>query len=111
MLQTRVGERTAEAAFAIAAELVGEDLIRADEGLARVSEDGLARLMFPRFDTDAVGPALAHGIPASPGAAVGAAVFDSAEALRRAVTGEKVILVPQETNPDDPPGMVPPRRF
>ncbi|MFI9152466.1 pyruvate, phosphate dikinase [Streptomyces sp. NPDC053367] len=106
MLQTRVGKRTAEAAFAIAAELVDEKLITPDEALARVSGDGLARLMFPRFDTSAVGEALAHGIPASPGAAVGAAVFDSAEAVRRAAAGEKVVLVRQETTPDDLPGMV-----
>jgi pyruvate,orthophosphate dikinase len=106
MLQTRVGKRTAEAAFAIAAELVEEGLITADEALARVSGDGLARLMFPRFDTTATGDALAHGIPASPGAAVGAAVFDSAEAARRAAAGEKVVLVRQETTPDDLPGMV-----
>ncbi|KQX67403.1 pyruvate, phosphate dikinase [Streptomyces sp. Root1310] len=106
MLQTRVGKRTAEAAFAIAAELVDEKLITADEGLARVDGDGLARLMFPRFDTSAVGEALAHGLPASPGAAVGAAVFDSAEAVRRAGAGEKVVLVRQETTPDDLPGMI-----
>ncbi|WP_328766632.1 pyruvate, phosphate dikinase [Streptomyces sp. NBC_00286] len=106
MLQTRVGKRTAEAAFAIAAELVDEGLISADEGLARVSGDGLARLMFPRFDTSAVGNPLAHGIPASPGAAVGAVVFDSAEAVRRASAGEKVVLVRQETTPDDLPGMI-----
>ncbi|MFE7761093.1 pyruvate, phosphate dikinase [Streptomyces sp. NPDC057438] len=106
MLQTRVGKRTAEAAFAIAAELADENLITADEGLARVSGDGLARLMFPRFDTAAVGEALAHGLPASPGAAVGAAVFDSAEAVRRAAAGEKVVLVRQETTPDDLPGMI-----
>ncbi|MET9895317.1 pyruvate, phosphate dikinase [Streptomyces sp. NPDC006465] len=106
MLQTRVGKRTAEAAFAIAAELVEEKLITPDEGLARVGGDGLARLMFPRFDTSAVGEALAHGLPASPGAAVGAAVFDSAEAVRRAAAGEKVVLVRQETTPDDLPGMI-----
>ncbi|UXY31848.1 pyruvate, phosphate dikinase [Streptomyces sp. HUAS TT20] len=106
MLQTRVGKRTAEAAFAIAAELVDEGLITPDEALARVGGDGLARLMFPRFDTSAVGEALAHGLPASPGAAVGAAVFDSAEAVRRAAAGEKVVLVRQETTPDDLPGMI-----
>ncbi|MFI9809208.1 pyruvate, phosphate dikinase [Streptomyces sp. NPDC052301] len=106
MLQTRVGKRTAEAAFAIAAELVEEGLISSDEGLARVSGDGLARLMFPRFDTTATGEPLAHGVPASPGAAVGAAVFDSAEAVRRAAAGEKVVLVREETTPDDLPGMV-----
>ncbi|MEU6064474.1 pyruvate, phosphate dikinase [Streptomyces sp. NPDC047082] len=106
MLQTRVGKRTAEASFAIAAELVEEGLITQDEALDRVSGEGLARLMFPRFDTAATGTALAHGIPASPGAAVGAAVFDSAEAVRRAADGEQVILVRQETTPDDLPGMV-----
>ncbi|MER5796577.1 pyruvate, phosphate dikinase [Streptomyces sp. NPDC001980] len=106
MLQTRVGKRTAEAAFAIAAELVDEGLISPAEALDRVTGDGLARLMFPRFDTSAVGEALAHGLPASPGAAVGAAVFDSAEAVRRAATGEQVVLVRQETTPDDLPGMI-----
>ncbi|WP_413759848.1 pyruvate, phosphate dikinase [Streptomyces sp. MMBL 11-3] len=106
MLQTRVGKRTAEAAFAIAAELVDEGLIGPDEALSRVSGEGLARLMFPRFDTSATGEPLAHGLPASPGAAVGAAVFDSAEAVRRAAAGEKVVLVRQETTPDDLPGMV-----
>ncbi|WDF39665.1 pyruvate, phosphate dikinase [Streptomyces sp. T12] len=106
MLQTRVGKRTAEAAFAIAAELTDEGLVTRDEALARVSGDGLARLMFPRFDTSATGEALAHGIPASPGAAVGAAVFDSAEAVRRAAADEKVVLVRQETTPDDLPGMI-----
>ncbi|MEV6294926.1 pyruvate, phosphate dikinase [Streptomyces sp. NPDC051896] len=106
ILQTRVGKRTAEAAFAIAAELVEEGLISADEGLARVSGDGLARLMFPRFDSAATGEPLAHGVPASPGAAVGAVVFDSAEAVRRAAAGDKVVLVREETTPDDLPGMV-----
>ncbi|MBC9715782.1 pyruvate, phosphate dikinase [Streptomyces sp. TRM66268-LWL] len=106
MLQTRVGKRTAEAAFAIAAQLVTEGLITAEEGLARVSGDGLARLMFPRFDPRATGEVLARGLPASPGAAVGAVVFDSAEAVRRAAAGEQVVLVRQETTPDDLPGMV-----
>ncbi|MDQ0779926.1 pyruvate,orthophosphate dikinase [Streptomyces aurantiacus] len=106
MLQTRVGKRTAEAAFIIASALVDEELITADESLARVGGDGLSRLMFPRFDGSKAGQALAHGIPASPGAAVGCAVFDSAEAVRRAAAGEKVILVRQETTPDDLPGMI-----
>ncbi|WP_112469835.1 pyruvate, phosphate dikinase [Streptomyces triticisoli] len=106
MLQTRVGKRTAEAAFAIAAALADEGLITPDDSLARVSGEGLARLMFPRFDTSAAGEPLAHGLPASPGAAVGAAVFHSAEAVRRAAAGEKVVLVRQETTPDDLPGMI-----
>ncbi|MFE1794886.1 pyruvate, phosphate dikinase [Streptomyces sp. NPDC059517] len=106
MLQTRVGKRTAEAAFRIAAELVDEGLITPAEALSRVGGDGLARLMFPRFDTSATGDPLARGLPASPGAAVGAAVFNSAEAVRRAAAGDEVVLVRQETTPDDLPGMV-----
>ncbi|WP_225094551.1 pyruvate, phosphate dikinase [Streptomyces sp. CoH27] len=106
MLQTRIGKRTAEAAFAIAAELAGEGLITPDEALGRVHGEQLGRLMFPRFDTGRAGPALAHGVPASPGAASGAAVFDSAEAVRRAAAGERVVLVREETTPDDLPGMV-----
>ncbi|MEU6394702.1 pyruvate, phosphate dikinase [Streptomyces sp. NPDC046939] len=106
MLQTRVGKRTAEAAFVLAAELADEGLITEDEALARVSGAGLARLMFPRFDTSATGSVLARGVPASPGAAVGAVVFDSAAAVRRAAAGEQVVLVRQETTPDDLPGMI-----
>ncbi|CAM5248503.1 pyruvate, phosphate dikinase [Streptomyces griseomycini] len=106
MLQTRVGKRTAEAAFTLATALADEGLITPREGLARVSGEELARLMFPRFDTSATGDPLAHGIPASPGAAVGAVVFDSAAAVRRAAAGGKVVLVRQETTPDDLPGMV-----
>ncbi|MFF5340133.1 pyruvate, phosphate dikinase [Streptomyces althioticus] len=106
MLQTRVGKRTAEAAFVLAAELADEGLITPDEALARVSGEGLVRLMFPRFDASATGTALAHGVPASPGAAVGIVVFDSAQAVRRAAAGEKVVLVRQETTPDDLPGMI-----
>ncbi|MFF9858920.1 pyruvate, phosphate dikinase [Streptomyces tendae] len=106
MLQTRVGKRTAEAAFVLAAELAEEGLITPDEALARVSGEGLARLMFPRFDASATGSALAHGVPASPGAAVGAVVFDSAQAVRRAAAGEMVVLIRQETTPDDLPGMI-----
>ncbi|MFI1440421.1 pyruvate, phosphate dikinase [Streptomyces fructofermentans] len=106
MLQTRVGKRTAEAAFAIAAQLTDEGIITPDEALARVDGGGLARLMFPAFDTSAAGAALAHGLPASPGAAVGAAVFDPAEAVRRAAAGDRVVLVRQETTPDDLPGMI-----
>ncbi|MCX4403196.1 pyruvate, phosphate dikinase [Streptomyces sp. NBC_01764] len=81
MLQTRVGKRTAEAAFRIAEALVDEELIGEDEALARVSGAQLARLMFPRFEAHAETKPLAHGVPASPGAAVGAIAFDSAEAV------------------------------
>jgi pyruvate,orthophosphate dikinase len=106
MLQTRVGKRTAEAAFRIASQLVDEEILPAAEALGRVSGEELARLMFPRFGDGAADTALAHGIPASPGAAVGAAVFDSAEAVRRAAAGEDVVLVRRETTPEDLPGMV-----
>ncbi|MGI5452059.1 pyruvate, phosphate dikinase [Streptomyces sp. CA-249302] len=106
ILQTRVGKRTAEAAFRIAHDLREENTITADEALTRVDGAGLTRLMFPRFDVKATDQPLAHGVPASPGAAVGAVVFDSAEAVRRAATGEHVVLVRRETTPDDLPGMI-----
>ncbi|MEU6853221.1 pyruvate, phosphate dikinase [Actinacidiphila alni] len=106
MLQTRVGKRTAEAAFRVAAQLADDGTLTENEALGRVDGRQLAQLMFPRFDDTAAVPPLARGIPASPGAAVGAVVFDSAEAVRRAATGEKVVLVRRETTPDDLPGMV-----
>jgi pyruvate, orthophosphate dikinase len=106
MLQTRVGKRTAEAAFRIAGQLVDEGTLSDDEALERVKGEQLVRLMFPRFDVAEVGAPLARGLAASPGAAVGAAVFTSAEAVRRAAAGEAVVLVRRETTPDDLPGMV-----
>jgi pyruvate,orthophosphate dikinase len=106
MLQTRVGKRTAEAAFRIAAQLVDEQLITMDEALQRVTGEQLARLMFPQFDKSATRTLLATGLAASPGAAVGAAVFDSATAVARHAAGESVILVRRETNPDDLEGMI-----
>jgi pyruvate,orthophosphate dikinase len=107
MLQTRVGKRTAAAAFRIATQLVQQGMIDLDEALTRVSGDELARLMFPRFDTSGEGiRRLTKAISASPGAAVGKAVFDSATAVASAQAGEKVILVRRETNPDDLHGMI-----
>ncbi|MFF4908091.1 pyruvate, phosphate dikinase [Streptomyces sp. NPDC001260] len=106
VLQTRVGKRTAEAAFRIAHDLREERTITADEALVRVDGAELTRLMFPRFDVKSTDRPLAHGVPASPGAAVGAVVFDSAEAVRRAAAGEHVVLVRRETTPDDLPGMI-----
>ncbi|MEU4371036.1 pyruvate, phosphate dikinase [Micromonospora chersina] len=103
MLQTRVGKRTAAAAFVIAAQLVDEGLITADEALTRVTGAQLAQLMFPAFDLTGAPEPLAVGVGASPGAAVGRVVFDSAAAA--AATGP-VILVRRETNPDDLPGMI-----
>ena len=106
MLQTRVGKRTAAAAFRIATQLVDQGLIDMDEAVSRVSGDELARLMFPRFDTSGDVTQITKAISASPGAAVGEVVFDSATAVARAERGEHVILVRRETNPDDLPGMI-----
>jgi pyruvate,orthophosphate dikinase len=106
MLQTRVGKRTAEAAFRIATQLVDQGLINMDEALTRVTGEQLARLMFPRFDSGHSAQKITTGVSASPGAAVGKAVFDSARAVERAAAGEDVILVRRETNPDDLHGMI-----
>src|SRR5487761_1852517 len=84
MLQTRVGKRTAAAAFRIAMQLVDQGLIDEDEAVRRVSGEELARLMFPRFDTSGEVTQITIGISASPGAAVGKAVFDSARAVELA---------------------------
>jgi len=106
MLQTRVGKRTAAAAFVIASQLVDEGIIDLDEALHRVSGAQLAQLMFPCFDLSDAPPTIATGIGASPGAAVGKVVFDSARAVELARQGEQAILVRRETNPDDLPGMI-----
>ncbi|MEW5811184.1 MAG: pyruvate, phosphate dikinase [Actinomycetota bacterium] len=106
MLQTRVGKRTAAAAFRVAAQLVDEDLITLDEALLRVSGAQLALLMFPQFDRTAERNLVARGMAASPGAAVGRAVFDSATARAWHERGEHVVLVRKETNPDDLEGMI-----
>ncbi len=106
MLQTRVGKRTAAAAFRIAGQLVDEGVIDEDEALMRVTGDQLAQLMFPQFDPAAERQVIAKGMPASPGAAVGKAAFDSATAVEWAERGDDVILVRRETNPDDLRGMV-----
>jgi pyruvate,orthophosphate dikinase len=106
MLQTRVGKRTAGAAFRIATQLVDEGLIDMDEALHRVTGAQLAQLMFPRFDEKAAGKKITKAVNASPGAAVGKAVFDSEVAAEYAARGEHVILVRRETNPDDLPGMI-----
>ncbi|MFD8521037.1 pyruvate, phosphate dikinase [Streptomyces capillispiralis] len=106
MLQTRVGKRTAGAAFRIATQLVDQGLIDEAEALTRVNGAQLAQLMFPRFDEDAKVEQVGRGIAASPGAAVGKAVFDSYTAVKWSRSGEKVILIRRETNPDDLDGMI-----
>ncbi|HET6877464.1 MAG TPA: pyruvate, phosphate dikinase [Jatrophihabitans sp.] len=106
MLQTRVGKRTAAAAFRIATQLADQGLIDMDEAVQRVTGAQLAQLMFPRFDDNAEKVRIAQGMNASPGAAVGKVVFDSYTAVKWSRSGEDVILVRRETNPDDLNGMI-----
>lgn len=106
MLQTRVGKRTAAAAFRIAVQLVDEGVISLDEAIMRVTGAQLTQLMYPQFDAGVSREAAVTGMAASPGAAVGKAVFSSEDAVAWAERGEKVILIRRETNPDDLPGMI-----
>jgi pyruvate,orthophosphate dikinase len=110
MLQCRVGKRTGPAAVRIAVELVNQKLISKEEALLRITGSHLDQLLHPRFDEDdlhakGVKP-LGAGLSASPGAAVGIAVFDADTAAEYGAKGEKVILVRDETNPDDVHGML-----
>lgn len=106
MLQTRVGKRTAIAALRIAIEMVEEGLITREEAVSRIDPAQLDQLLHPQFDASKKYEALASGLNASPGAAVGEVVFSSDDAVARANEGHKVILVRWETNPDDLKGMV-----
>jgi pyruvate,orthophosphate dikinase len=103
MLQTRVGKRTAAAAFVIACQLVDEGVLDLDEALQRVTGAQLTQLMFPSFAASTADEVIASGVAASPGAAVGHIVLDSAAAQ---ASTEPVILVRRETTPDDLPGMI-----
>jgi pyruvate,orthophosphate dikinase len=106
MLQTRVGKRTGGAAVKIAVDMAGEGLIKRDEAVMRVEPDHLDQLLHPQFDPKADVKVLAKGLNASPGAAVGQAVFDADTAAQLGDDGEAVILVRRETNPDDLHGMI-----
>ena len=106
LLQTRVGKRTAAAAFRIATQLVDEGVVTLDEALERVTGVQLAQLTFPQFDRGSKRTELVRGTAASPGAAVGKVAFDSATAVAWAAAGEHVVLVRRETSPDDLEGMV-----
>lgn len=106
MLQTRVGKRTATAALRIAIEMVEEGLITREEAVSRIDPAQLDQLLHPQFDASKKYEALASGLNASPGAAVGEVVFSSDDAVARSAEGHKVILVRWETNPDDLKGMV-----
>lgn len=106
MLQTRVGKRTAAAALRIAIEMEKEGLCSKEEAVLRVDPDQLDQLLHPQFDKNAEYDVLARGLNASPGAAVGEAVFSSADAVAAAEAGRKCVLVRWETNPDDLAGMI-----
>ena len=110
MLQTRTGKRSPSAAFRIAVDMVGEKLIRVEEALERIAPEDVERLFYPVIDpklarTELASRKLAEGINAVPGAAVGKAVFTAHDAEAWAGRGEKVILVRQETSPEDVGGM------
>ncbi|OYX34327.1 MAG: pyruvate, phosphate dikinase [Caulobacterales bacterium 32-69-10] len=105
MLQTRSGKRTAKAALKIACDLVGEGVINEHEAIARVEPMSLDQLLHPTIDPKATRDVIASGLPASPGAATGKIVFEADEAERLASSGESVILVREETSPEDIHGM------
>ena len=106
MLQTRVGKRTAAAALHIAIEMEKEGLITKEEAVQRVDPDQLDQLLHPQFDADADYDVVATGLNASPGAAVGEAVFSAEAAVAAAEEGRKTVLVRWETTPDDLAGMI-----
>ncbi|HEY7781888.1 MAG TPA: pyruvate, phosphate dikinase [Ktedonobacterales bacterium] len=112
MLQTRSAKRTAAAAVKTAVDMVGEKLITEDEAIQRVTPEQVVQLLLPRYDEAAIkqarseGRQLAKGVNASPGAAVGKAIFDADRAEAAGKAGEAIILVRQETSPDDVHGML-----
>ena len=105
MLQTRSGKRTARAALRIAVDMANEGLISEEEAVIRVDASALDQLLHPTLDPAAPRKVIAKGLPASPGAACGMAVFDADTAERYASLGEKVILIRIETSPEDIHGM------
>jgi len=110
ILQCRVGKRTGTAAVKIAVDMVKESLISKEDAIARINASHLDQLLHPRIDQsylaeNGIKP-IAKGIPASPGAATGRAVFDANRAAELGHEGQKVILVRSETNPDDVHGML-----
>ena len=105
MLQCRSGKRTAQAAVRMAVEMVEEGLLNKEEAIMRVGADQLDQLLHPMLDPKAEKNVIATGLPASPGAAVGRAVFCAEDAEAWAAKGEKVILIRNETSPEDIGGM------
>ncbi len=106
MLQTRRGQRSGHAAVRIACEMVDEGAISEDEAVARIPPNDLNQLLHPTIDPDSKVDLLTTGLPASPGAAAGAAVFDADLAEQLSRKGQEVILVRRETSPEDFHGMV-----
>ncbi|MGI8609079.1 MAG: pyruvate, phosphate dikinase [Candidatus Dormibacteria bacterium] len=106
MLQTRAAKRTAEAAIRIAVDMVDEGVISSDEAVMRVEPRQVETLLHRRIDPSAEVEEIGRGVPASPGAAIGAAVFDADSAEDRGRAGEAVILVRVATDPDDVHGMI-----
>ena len=105
MLQTRAGKRTAAAALKIATDMVAEGVLDKATAVSRIEPEALEQMLHPRLDPDAPRQLLAHGLPASPGAAAGKIVFSSEQAEDLAAKGEDVILVRPETSPEDIHGM------
>ena len=105
MLQTRNGKRTAKSALKVAVDLASEGVISQQEAVSRVEPAALDQLLHPTLDTDAPRTVVAAGLPASPGAATGKVVFDADQAERMAQAGDAVILVREETSPEDIHGM------
>lgn len=105
MLQTRSGKRSAKAALKIAVDMAAEGLITREEAIARVDPQALDQLLHPTLDPEATRDVLTKGLPASPGAASGAAVFTADAAEKWAADGKAVILVRTETSPEDIHGM------
>ena len=105
MLQCRNGKRTAAAAVRMAVEMYEEGMLTKEEAIMRVGADQLDQLLHPMLDPKAPKKVIATGLPASPGAAVGRAVFNAEDAEAWAAKGEKVILIRNETSPEDIGGM------
>ena len=105
LLQTRVGKRSARAEVKIAVDMVKEGLITKEEAIMRVDPKRVEQLLHPMVDPKAPKNVIAKGLPASPGAASGKVIFDSEEAAELAEKGERIILVRDETSPEDIKGM------
>jgi pyruvate,orthophosphate dikinase len=106
MLQTRIGKRSAEASVRIAADLVDEGVVTEDEAVLRVTGERVSQLLFPQFPPQVTSARPVVGVAASPGAAVGEAVFDAETAVRFKALGRPVILVRPQTRPEDLKGML-----